>query len=360
MSWLTDLVAKKPNISNLTSTKSFKNQLYISVDATRVCFLIVDESVHPNKIISREEIALGPTENLCIGEPVRDVFGSLLKIFSAHREKFENIENVSVSIPAEGVFFKNVEVPKVMSEDMQKLIVAEIKKTLPIDFSQVLFAQNDLGEKHENKQSFFCVGIQKSIFEAYKQLFANFNLDPYFEIEIFSLARIVEADDQPKLIVQIGRLNTFLIFLQGQIIQDVKLLEFGQNEINQNLIKNLDLSFEQSEALKDSLDKLKDFNRLGAKIMDEYVKELNQKLSKAITLHIMEYEKKQNMEIQEILISGNELFSKMKKILQEEFDAELVVNFVSEENFKEFVAENFTLNELKRYTQCFGLALRNK
>jgi hypothetical protein len=36
---------------------------------------------------------------------------------------------------------------------MQKLVLAEIKKTLPVDFSQVLFAQNDLGEKHEGRKS---------------------------------------------------------------------------------------------------------------------------------------------------------------------------------------------------------------
>jgi hypothetical protein len=44
----------------------------------------------------------------------------------------------------------------------------------------------------------------------------------------------------------------------------------------------------------------------------------------------------------------------------DEFDAELKVDFVNEENFGQFVADNFSLDELKRYTQCFGLALRNK
>lgn len=361
MSWLTDLVAKKSTFPNLSHTEtSDKNQLYISVDSVRVCFLIVNENVEPNKIVERQEIFLGPTEDLHPGQPVRDMFGSLLKIFSAHKEKFENIKSVSVSIPAEGVFFKNVEVPSINSADIQKLIVAEIKKTLPVDFSQVLFAQNDLGEKHPNSKTFFCVGIQKNLFEGFKNLFAKFSLDPYFEIEVFSLARIVEADDMPKLVLQVGRLNTFLIFLQGQIIQDVKLLDFGHNEINQNMIKNLDLSFEQTEDLKEGLDKLKEKNRLGSKIVDEYVKEFNQKLAKAATLHILEYEKKQDVEIQEILILGNELLFKIRKIFQDEFDAELKVDFISEENFKEFVAENFTLNELKRYTQCFGLALRNK
>ncbi len=360
MSWLTNIISKNSNTSDIQNKVSNTNQLYISVDPTRACFLKIDESVSPNKILAWEEIQLGPIEDLSPGEPVRDLFGSLLKLFTSHKEKFEGIKDVAVSIPAEGVFFRNVEVPKVGEADRQKLILAEIKKTLPVDFSQVLFAQNDLGEKHENMHSYFCVGIQKMLFENYKNLFAKFNLNPYFEIEVFSLARIANPDKTQKLVVQVGRLNTFIIFLEGQIVQDVKLVELGQNEINKEIIKNLNLSFEQVEILKENFSKLKDGNRLGANIVEEYLKEFDQKLAKIISAHIIEYEKKQNVEIQEVIISGKLTSNKLKKVLHDEFDAELKVDFVTEENFREFVAENFLLDELKRYAQCFGLALRNK
>jgi Tfp pilus assembly PilM family ATPase len=356
MSWFSNIISKNPNSNSGPS--SLKNQLYISVDSTRVCFLVIDKNTEPNKILTWEEIPLGPIEDLSPGEPVRDLFGSLLKLLTAHKEKFENIQNVSVSIPAEGIFFKNVEVPKIAPGDMQKLVLAEIKKTLPVDFSQVLFAQNELGEKHENMSSFFCVGIQKMLFENYKNIFAKFNLSPYFEIEVFSLARIVKADNLPKLIVQVGRINTFCIFLQGQVIQDVRLIEVGQNDINKSIAKDLGLSFAQGETLKNNLGKLKDNNRMGAQVVDEYVKDFDQKIGKTIVLHILEFEKKQNIEIQEVVISGNVISNRLKKFLQDEFDAELKVDFVNEENFSDFVAENFLLEELKRYAQCFGLALR--
>ena len=249
MSWLTNLVHKNGTNTEIAKAPG-KVQLYISVDPTRVCFLAIDEKVTPNKILSWEELPLGPLEDLQVGEPVRDLFGTLLKLFTSHKEKFEGIDGVSVSIPAEGVFFKNIEVPKLEEEQMQKLILGEIKKTLPVDFSQVLFAQNDLGEIHDNMKSYFCVGIQKMLFENYKALFAKFNLTPYFEIEVFSLARIAKRDNEAKLLLQVGRLNTFLIFLNGQIIQDVKLLELGENEINQRIKKDLQLNFSDIEILK--------------------------------------------------------------------------------------------------------------
>jgi Tfp pilus assembly PilM family ATPase len=360
MSWLTNLIPKKDEYSNSDSPKKEKNNLYISVESTRVCFLLMDENQNPNKILSWEEIALGPIEDLDIGQPVRDIFGTLLKVFTSHKEKFTGVENISVSLPAEGVFFKNVEVPKMADPDMQKLILGEIKKTLPVDFSQVLFAQNDIGEKHDKMKSFFCVGIQKNLFENYKNLFAKFNLNPYFEIEVFSLARIARRDNNQKLIVQIGRLNSFLIFLEGQIIQEVKMLDLGENQINQKVLKDLNIAFKDTELLKKSVEKLEDNGRMGAKVMDEYIKDLNTKIAKAISLHILEYEKKMTVEIKEVTISGTVVSNKIRKTILDEFDAELKVDFVNEENFGQFVADNFSLDELKRYTQCFGLALRNK
>jgi len=360
MSWLTNLVSKNSTNTPTTAQDKSNNNLYISVDPTRVCFLHIDEKVTPNKIISWQEFPLGPIEDLAAGEPVRDMFGSLTKFFTSHKEVFDNVLDVAVSLPAEGVFFRNIEVPKVADADKQKLILAEIKKTLPVDFAQVLFAQNDLGEKHDNMSSYFCVGIQKMLFENYKNLFTQFKLNPYFEIEVFSLARLVQQDKVPKLIVQVGRINTFLIFLEGQIIQDIKSIEMGQNDLNKEMNKNLGLSFDQAEILKENFGKLKDSNRMGANILDEFLKEFDQKLAKAITLHILEYEKNQNTEIKEVILSGSIISTKLKKVLHDEFDAELKIDYVTEENFKEFVAENFLLNELKRYAQCFGLALRNK
>lgn len=358
MSWLTNLIPK--NIQSNTTQIANKNNLYISIDPTRVCFLELDTTVHPNKIITREEVALGPLEDINSGEAVRDLYGSLAKLFTKYKSKFDNMESVNVSIPAEGVFFKNVEVPKIDPKDLQKLVLAEIKKTLPVDFSQVLFAQNDLGEKHENMSSFFCVGIQKNVFESYKNLFDKFHANTYFEIEVFSLARIVAPDNKPKIILQVGRLNSFVIITEGQIIQDVKTIEMGQNDINKKIISDLQLNFNQAEKLKENLSVLKDNNRMGAKIVDQYVKDFEEKLTKAVVMHILEYEKKQNKEIQEVVISGLVQSARMKKVFLEEFDAELKVDFVNEENFGEFSAENFSLEELKRYAQCFGLALRNK
>jgi Tfp pilus assembly PilM family ATPase len=359
MAWYSNLFSSSSTQSP-TAKKGEKVHLYISIDSTRVCFLSIDENQKPNKIVSREEVPLGPLEDKEPGEPVRDLFGTLLKVFTAKKEKLEGNAGVSVSIPAEGVFFKNVEVPKLGDNETQKLILAEVKKSLPVDFSQILFAQNDLGEKHEGKKSFFCVGVQKVIFENFKNVFLKFNLAPYFEIEVFSLARIVKRDGQPKLVIQIGRINTFLIFTDGQIIQDVKLLDVGENDLNRDIGKEMDLKFGDVELLKNNFTSLLDNNRMGGQVVDEYVKLHDKKIADAVSLHILDYEKKMGVEVKEILISGSPVSSKIKKILADEFDSELPVDFVSEENFGDFVAENFTLDELKRYAQCFGLALRAK
>jgi hypothetical protein len=216
MSWLANLSLKKnkeenieihtvhegdlgmehnEHVENLKTNK----HLYISIDMVRVCFLTIYEGDGVHKVMDRREMFLGPIEDLQEGEQVRDVFGSLLKLFTAHTDVFEHIDTVSVSLPADGVFFKNVEVPNMGEADMQKLVLAEIKKTLPVDFSQVLFAQNDLGERHDAMKTFFCVIIQKSLFDNYRNLFSKFNVNPYFELEVFSLARIAQKDETHKV-----------------------------------------------------------------------------------------------------------------------------------------------------------------
>ena len=91
MSWLSNLLHPEVKASTEPIQKiSGAEQLYISVENTRVCFLVIDESTKPNTIVSREEFFLGPIENLEEGKPVRDLFGSLLKFLTNHKDKLEN------------------------------------------------------------------------------------------------------------------------------------------------------------------------------------------------------------------------------------------------------------------------------
>lgn len=362
MSWLTNLIqTTNANSTGVDLKKTSLNlDLYISIENTRVCFLVIDNDQKTKTILSRKEVFLGPVEDLEVGRPVRDLFGALLKVFTVEKDVFQGKKNISVSIPAEGVFFRNVEVPKMEPASMQRLVLAEIKKTLPVDFSEVLFAQNDLGEMHENMRTFFCVGIQKLYFENFKSLFSKFGINPYFEIEVFSLARIPDKDKVSRIIIQIERTSSFAIFLEGQIIQDVKMLDFGVNDIHQSLEKDYGIMFNDAEMLRSSFDLLKETGKMSTKVFEEYFKMNNKKISKVISAHILDYEKKHSLEVKEIVISGLDSGLGLKKSILEEFDAELKVDFLNEASFDMFVAENFSLDELKRYAQCFGLAKREK
>lgn len=208
MSWLSNLIPQKNNTSSSDAEKLDakanlqKLHLHVSVDFSVVRFLGIDENVAPHKILVWKEVFTGPFEDFEMGKPVKNIYDVLGKILSQEKELINGFGNFSCAISAEGVFFKTVTVPKMEAPDMQKAVLGEIKKTLPVDFSQVLFAQNDLGEKHENTKTFFCVLIQKSTFEKFKEVFLKFSIEPYFEIDTFSLARIPDRDENYK---QIGR-----------------------------------------------------------------------------------------------------------------------------------------------------------
>lgn len=366
MSWLSNLIPQKNNQSSGDSDKMDaranlqKLHLYISVDFSSVKFLGIDENQVPHKILVWKEVFTGPFEDIEVGKPVRNIYDVLGKILSQERELVKEFGNFSVSISADGVFFKTITVPKMEAADMQKAVLGEIKKTFPVDFSQVLFAQNDLGEKHENTKTFFCVLVQKTTFEKFKEVFSKFSIEPYFEIETFSLARIPTRDENYKLIVHVGKGSTYLIFTKGQIIQAVEVLEVGDNKINIAIEKALQLPFADILTLRKHHSVLSEEARLGGQILDEYVKDFNKTLSKAISLHILEFEKAMGVEVKELLISGGDASTKLKKNINEEFDAELSVDFVGEKYFDQFIAENFVEDDVKKYSVNFGLAKRVK
>lgn len=368
MSWLTNLIPSKANSSISTGDAEKieakaslqKMHLYISIDFSSVKFIGIDENVTPYKILVWKEVATGPFEDLDAGKPVRDIYYVLEKILSQEKEMVGEFGDYSVAISADGVFFKTITVPKMEAADMQKAVLGEIKKTFPVDFSQVLFAQNDLGEIHQNTKTFFCVLVQKSTFEKFKEVFAKFSINPYFEIETFSLARIPFRDENYKLIVHVGKTSTYLVFTHGQIIQAVEVLEVGDNRINNAIEKALHLPFKDILLLREYHHVLTEEARLGGQILDEYVKDFNKTLSKAVALHILEFEKSMGVEVKELLISGGDASPKLAKNIHEEFDAELNVEFVGEKFFDHFIAENFIEDDVKKYSINFGLAKRVK
>lgn len=366
MSWLSNLIPQKNNQSSGDADKMDaranlqKLHLYISIDFFAVKFLGIDENVTPHKILVWKEVPTGPFEGVDVYKPVKDIYDVLGKILSQEKELIREFGNFSASISLDGVFFSTVTVPKMEAADMQKSVLGEIKKSLPVDFSQVLFAQNDLGEKHENTKTFFCVLIQKSIFEKFKEVFSKISIEPYFEIEAFSLARIPARDENYKLIVHVGKSSTYLIFTHGQIIQSVEVLDMGDIKINNAIEKALNLSFKEILFLREHHNVLSEEVRLGGQILDEYVKDFNKTLSKAIALHILEFEKMMGVEVKDLIITGADASSKLKKNIHEEFDAELNVDFVGEKDFDQFIAENFLAEEVKKYSVNFGLAKRVK
>jgi len=366
MSWLSNLIPQKNNQSSGDADKIEakaslqKMHLYISVNFSSVKFLGIDENQTPHKILVWKEVATGPFEDVEMGKPVRDIYGVLGKVLSQEREILREFGNYSVAISADGVFFKTITVPKMEATDMQKAVLGEIKKTFPVDFSQVLFAQNDLGEKQENTKTFFCVLVQKTTFEKFKEVFAKFSINPYFEIETFSLARIPGRDENYKLIVHVGKDSTYLVFTHGQIIQNVEVLEMGDNKINNAIEKALQLPFRDILVLRQYHGILTEEARLGGQVLDEYVKDFNKALSKAIALHILEFEKMIGVEVKDLIITGSDASSKLVKNIHEEFDAELNVEFVGEKYFDQFVAENFMEDDVKKYSVNFGLAKRVK
>ncbi len=361
MSWITDLVSKKNETSIETENLNIKKEyLYLSVQSNYVCMLVIDESTDIGNIIYKEEVYLGSYENLSKGQNVKDLHNVLDKVLKEKSELFKKKTGVYVSLPAIGNFFKNINVQKGDHDDMKKLVLAEIKNTLPIDFSQILYAENDLGSLALNTNAFFTVCVQKSNLEKFEKIFKDNNIKASFEIEVFSLARIAKRDEQFRVIIFVNNFYTLLIILHGQIIHDEKILEKGSYEIIDKISKDNDIDVSETYKLVENFEKIKSENRPSHGIIEKYIDNFTRELAKVLSIAIFSFEKKYTLEVKELILAGFGANNFLVKHLQSEFDKSTEISLIGEDNLLRYNAENFKAEDLKRYAQCFGLALKTK
>jgi Tfp pilus assembly PilM family ATPase len=164
-----------------------KPEEYIYISVGSVSLKVVSTTKLQNgrcKLLWLEEIFLGPLNAQVKGESVDDIYKVLPAALDKIKDKITEQKNIFVSLPTQGVFFKNISIPKIANGD--KLLEAEVKKVIPIPFEDVLFANNVIWS-NENSETHLCVVMQKEFVSRFEEIFNIYQVKAYFEIEPFSL-----------------------------------------------------------------------------------------------------------------------------------------------------------------------------
>jgi Tfp pilus assembly PilM family ATPase len=349
MSWF-DFLFSKPNHGTTVSQfelKPIEEKIFISFDKAEL--LVVGGSVDEvslGKVSWSEEIALGPYEDKLAGEEVEKIGAALEQGINDLKHRLEGSQ-ASVSLPIEGVFTKYLSIPK--SDFSEKVLQSEMKKFIPIPFSEVMFAYNKVGES-EKQESYFCVVIQKALFNKYVNVFKNYGIQPYFELEFFSLARLIPESLEVNALLFVGRSNSFLILVKNKTVLDLFTIQTTSFKVGTLLSQKYTISLADASTLLDSIRKLEESGRQETlEVINGIKEQVIMELAQEVSQIIASVEKRHGFSVRQLFVLGNvEEIALAKEITKTFGDTISIVNSLS------ILSDQTNLTE--RYTHQIGLA----
>ncbi len=273
-------------------------------------------------------------------------------------------EKFVFSIPMQDCFISSITIPKVSDKELASLLPIEARKYLPIPISEVKlnYWRVELGDKVSDKDDIIVLAaVKNSTFDLYERYAKKIGLKDYtFEIESLSQARIIMQNlknEKYIFCVDIGGKISFASLLYEGNLRATNIIQKGSYDNTSQIAKVLSLTIDVAEEAK------RVFGYLG----DESSPHLAEVMGLAsfplfdeIKHLLLGYERKYNIIIEKVVLTGGGALQKgIKDILSEFLNKEVVLldlfsNLSMPENLRESVDEN---NE--KYAIATGLAIKN-
>lgn len=290
------------------------------------------------------------------------------KMITAIRDLFTAAKvtatKVIFSIPMQECFVSSITIPKVSDKELASLLPLEARKYLPIPVSEVKlnYWRTEVKSRVEDdKDTIVIAAVRNETFDLYNRYAKKLGLKDFsFEIESLSQARIVAQnlkEEKAVLCVDIGGRVSFASLLHEGIVKATSTIQRGSYDNTSQISKVLGLNVDVAEGAKrvfgylgdDSSPHLAEVMGLASFPLFEEIKYL-----------LLNHERKYNIIIEKVLISGGGSLQKgLKEILSEFLNKEVVLldSFVSvtlPENFKDILQEGNS-----KYAVATGLAMKD-
>jgi Tfp pilus assembly PilM family ATPase len=320
------------------------SSLYLSFDKNTLKVVGGKKSKVAEGVFEWREVV--DMRSLAQGEATYSTAAVLERAINDLKHRLEGLQDVSVSLPVESVFSQYISIPK--NPNPNALLQAEMKKIIPLPFEEVMFAYNKVKET-EKEESYFCIVIQKKIFDSYMKVFKNYGIAPYLELSFFSLARLCRAGLQ--IVLWIGEGESYIFLAKDAVVVDVKNISVTHGQMLAALVKEYDLSSEDALLLYNSFlynnQQLQSETRdLVAKVIDSQMLSVAREISIATDI----YKSIHGAILDTVYVAG--LSSKYVNDAYKK---------ISDKNMS-FISLNFNAESLQieRYTQLLGLAKRSQ
>ncbi|MBI5456826.1 type IV pilus assembly protein PilM [Candidatus Kaiserbacteria bacterium] len=215
------------------------------------------------------EIALGPYGDVAIGRAVKLTPEKTAEaLVDLMREANVTSREGGISIPFSSSLISILDMPKVDSDQLKRMIPIEARKYIPLPVSEVMLdwfvvphdepqdAAFDRIEKEtqmqKSGQEVLLVAIHNETVRAYQTIAAETGLSVrFFEIEIFSAVRSsLRSGVAPILVIDLGAATTKMYIVERGIVRTTHLVTHGGQHMSENLARSLGWEFEKAERVK--------------------------------------------------------------------------------------------------------------
>ncbi len=162
------------------------------------------------------------------------------------------IKSVRVSLPEEQVYLFKLRLEKAGLVNVREAIELSLEEHVPIQAQEAIFDYEFLGEDAQAIDLEVAV-IPKNVIEGYLSIFENSQINvESFELEAQAIARAVvkKGDMETYMIVDFGEKRTGIFIISRGVIMFTSTLDVGGVMLNDMIVKNFKISFEEAEKMK--------------------------------------------------------------------------------------------------------------
>jgi type IV pilus assembly protein PilM len=189
---------------------------------------------------------------------------SSLKMFEADvvellktlmRQMGVSTKRAVASLPPFSAFTTVLDFPKMDPKEIEKAMVYQAKQYVPLPLSEVALDWLQIGEYLDDKgfehQKIMLISVPQEQIQKYQRIFKGAGLAlAALEIESLSLARTMQDDPTPTLVIDIGSRSTNIVFMENGRFTFSGQSDFGGASLTQALATSLGINPLRAEELK--------------------------------------------------------------------------------------------------------------
>lgn len=187
-------------------------------------------------------------------EMIRDVI---------HSDDFHGSQCI-LSLPAEDTFVQHVKLPRVKTDDLSRIVQAELRGKLPYSVEEAEVRHlvvADVPGEPEPKQEVIAIAAPSEVLKAYLAMsrrakldVVGINIEPCAIVECFArLFRRSSDGERTLLFIDLGAESTQVVFAHGSRIVFARNLQTGGSMLDRAVAEGLQMSVEEAHALRINL-----------------------------------------------------------------------------------------------------------